>query len=148
MQVKRGSKIDDKQEWLLVALEVDGDQIEFTHVAPLSLSDVELQAYAESKELSYRFDILRDLYPTCPPEKKVDLETMEQWIKDGCKIPAVLDAEETVAAKVEWTGKHPIEERMIDGKKILIESLALLDSATTVTELKAAVRRILVGKDA
>ena len=72
MQVKRGSETGDKI-WIHVTFEVDGEQIEYTNVAPQDLTNDELQKYADEREHSYRFDVLRDMYPDCPKNKKADL---------------------------------------------------------------------------
>ena len=119
MIIKRGNQINDKIEHLLVTITVDGNECEFTHVAPVGLSDAELQKYAEAREASYKHDILRDMYPDRPKikptEKQTEVEAIDAWVKDGAKIPAVLDAEEKeiepekMAVKRPWTNKHPGE---------------------------------------
>ena len=101
------TEIDDKQKWVHVTLEVDGDECQFNHVAPTGLEGTDLQKFIESKEDSYRFDILRDMYPTCRDQKKTDLETMLEWIKDGCNLRDKDGQFTGKAEKVEWINTHP-----------------------------------------
>ena len=59
------------------------------------------------------FLIRKREYPTCPAKKKVDLETMEEWIKDGCMLRDDEGKYIDRAEKVEWKGTHPEPDPMI-----------------------------------
>ena len=110
------------------------------------MSEVEIQNYLESQMETYLRLIRRREYPDKP--KMETLRDVEQWIADGCIIPAVLDEEgnelepERVAKKVEWTNKHPVETRIIDGKKISIESKQILKDAVTVEDIKEYLKKV------
>ena len=41
---------DDSQQWIFITVNVDGDDCEFTHVAPSDLEGDDLQTYVDSRE--------------------------------------------------------------------------------------------------
>jgi hypothetical protein len=96
MILNNSQEIDNNKQWVFVTLTVDGDDCQFTHVAPANLSGQDLQDFVDVKEDSYKFDILRDMYPDAPKSVKNDLADLEQWILDGVDVE-----------KVAWTNKHP-----------------------------------------
>jgi len=53
------------------------------------------------------FLIRKREYPDCPDQKKVNLETMTEWIKDGCNLRDDEGQYIGKAEKVEWTSTHP-----------------------------------------
>jgi hypothetical protein len=96
MILNNSQEIDNDQQWVFVTLTVDGDNCQFTHVAPANLTGQDLQDFVDVKEDSYKFDILRDMYPDAPMSVKNTLSDLEQWILDGVDVE-----------KVTWTNKHP-----------------------------------------
>ncbi len=100
---------EPKDQWVYITL----NGYKTTVTVPRELNEDQLQAHLESNVDQYLLNIRKKEYPDCPKESKQDLETMEQWIKDGCKIPVVLDRDgkeikpERIAKKVKWKGKHP-----------------------------------------
>ena len=70
-----------------------------------------------------------------PPENKTDLETMEQWIADGCYLENEEGDPIGQAEKVPWVSTHPDfptasgEERetMVADAKALIANLSYAD---------------------
>ncbi len=145
--------IEGAKQWVFITLAVNGDSIEYTTVQPWNtdvpvLSGQDLVDWCNTQEDRYKFDIFKDMYPDHPNIQ--DLEAMEQWIADGCIIPAVLDEDdnevepERVAEKVEWTNKHPVEQDLFDRKKASKETLAALDKAGTIPQLKTVLRRMLI----
>ena len=114
--------------------------------------DVDVQGFIEGQMQTYLKLIRRRGYPDMPflrPEQgQTDLQAIEQWIADGCIIPAVLDEEgneiepERVAEKVEWTNKHPVESEYFDRKKISIESKQILKDAVTVEDIKEYLKKV------
>ena len=113
MILNNTQEINNDKQWVFVTLTVDGDDCQFAHVAPANLSGQDLQDFVDAKEDSYKFDILRDMYPDAPKSVKNSLLDLEQWVLDGCNVPEVKDDEDNVihpayvAEKVAWTGKHP-----------------------------------------
>ena len=103
-----------KGKWIYLTINVDSEDCKFVHTAPEELSGDDLQAFVEIREDSYKFDILRDMYPN---SGQTDLESMEQWIADGPKIEVQTGTnengdpimEEKMVEKVPWTGTHPPE---------------------------------------
>ena len=152
MIVKRGKQINDKIENLHVIVTIDGTDYPFNHAAPIGLTDIELQKFAEVREPEYIFDILRDLYPDAPALAKTDLETLEHWIADGAIIPPILDNEgneiepERIAEKIPWTITHPVVKRALSQIIDLDPAdIQAFKNATTVTQVKAILQKILIG---
>lgn len=77
------------------------------------LSGAELQSWLDAKIGFYWYSILYKQYPDAPTAINKSLEDIEQWITDGCIIPAILDDKgkeitpEYVVEKVPWKGTHP-----------------------------------------
>lgn len=134
-------EIDDNQQWVFVTLTVDGDDCQFTHVAPIALAGQDLQDFVDARENSYTLDILKDMYPDAPNSAKGSREDFEQWITDGKIVLEVLDDEdnvvtpEYVSTKVPWTNQHPDiipasgteEANLLAAAKDLISSLTYND---------------------
>ena len=53
------------------------------------------------------FLIRKREYPNCPTEKKIDFETMEEWIKDGCNLRDEEGKFVGKAEKIPWVPTHP-----------------------------------------
>lgn len=107
-----------------ITLTVDGDECEFNHVAPIDLEGKALKDFVKSREDSYKFDILRDMYPN---SGQSNLKDMEKWIKAGHTVDG------KVIEKVPWTGTHPPE----------IQTKADLAKAVTVEERLDILERYL-----
>ena len=106
--------------------------------------DVDIQGFIESQMETYLKLIRRREYPDMPKMELVqgqtELEAMEQWIADGAWIDG-----QTQAVKVPWTNTHPKPERIIDGKKISVETLEVLDAFVAKYPEGQAIKEILVG---
>lgn len=104
---------NDAQQWIFLTLSVDGNDYNFTHVAPADLIGQALQEYVDSREPAYRLDILRDMYPgamVSRAENQTELEAFEAWIAAGHKnIIEGPDGEpvEIIINKVAWNKEHP-----------------------------------------
>jgi len=139
MIIKRGAQINETRKNLHVTVTIDSVDYPFNHSCRLDETDTEIQ----TREPAFKFDILRDLYPDAPDSAKASLEAMEQWILDGCVIPAILDDKgkvlepEKIAEKQSWLQIHPVETRIIDGKKI---------SDQTLKDLELLIAKILGAK--
>jgi hypothetical protein len=113
MILNNTQEIDNDQQWVFVTLTVDGDECQFTHVAPVALTGQDLQDFVDAREDAYTLDILKDMYPDVPTSAKGTRADFEQWIIDGKIVPEVLDDEdnvitpEYVSTKVPWTNQHP-----------------------------------------
>jgi len=106
--------INDTQKWVYVTLIVDGDECQFTHVAPAELTGTALQVFIESREDAYKLDILRDMYPgaiVTQAEEQTPLEAFEEWVSTGYfnTIEDAVDVTDAVdvITKVPWTNVHP-----------------------------------------
>lgn len=128
-------EINNNQQWVFVTLTVDGDDCEFTHVAPGDLSGQDLQDFVDAREDAYALDILRDMYPDAPNFVRNTRPNFEQWILDGAIVPAHEDSPEYIAIKIPWTNKHPDiisvggteRQDMITAAKDMIASLSFSD---------------------
>jgi hypothetical protein len=136
---------------------VDGkDSYEWHCNAPVFATVKELQAHLDMNADRYLVDILLAQYPWArysPAEGESELDAFRAWIAAGAlnnegedeagnPIPVPVE-------KVPFVSTHPPEvagtERLIDGKKISAATVANLDSATTVDELRAVLKTILLG---
>ena len=86
-----------------VTVTVDGVSYKMSLSKKTNPSDGEILKYIRVTE-----------YPDMPVRVQMSgIEAIETWVKDGAKIPAVLDTEEKeiepekVAEKIAWTNKHP-----------------------------------------
>ncbi len=91
------------------------------------------------------FLIRKREYPDCPDQKKVDLETMAEWIKDGCMLRDKEGKYIDKAEKILWKGTHPIPTRAIDGEKLSDDTMKEYNDATTIKSLKIVLKKILKG---
>lgn len=113
MILNNSQEIDNDKQWVFVTLTVDGDDCQFTHVAPIALIDQDLQNFVDAREDAYKLDILRDMYPDVPSSVRNNSSDFEQWILDGKIVPEVLDdgdnvvTPEYVSTKILWTNTHP-----------------------------------------
>lgn len=138
MILNNTQEIDNNQQWVFVTVTVDGDDCQFTHVAPIALTGQDLQDFVDAGEDSYALDILKDMYPDVPNSAKGSREDFEQWITDGKIVPAVLDDEENVvtpeyvSTKVPWTNQHPdiIPASGIEKSNLLAAAKDLVSSLT------------------
>lgn len=150
IKVYKGQQIDRSQRWIHLTLTVDGDECRFNHVAPLGLFNEELREFAESREDSYRLDILKDMYPDADYKSslgKDELAQFEEWIKDGCMNRDEDGKYIDKIEKVPWTGTHPPKTESLDREKIseqtrqqYMKALELEASATTNAQRVKALR--------
>ena len=114
---KSNQRIDGKDfQNVFIVVTLDGVEYEVNASAPATISDQDIAEYIQSQdrwELSVAKTIYPDMPKIKPTEKQTEVEAIDTWVKDGAKIPAVLDAEEKeiepekVAEKIAWTNKHP-----------------------------------------
>lgn len=130
----------------------DDAENEYKGNADIPLDVVDEQAYCEANIERYL------LFYRCkeyPGSSQTNLKDMEQWIADGHSIEVQTGVDEAgdpvyedqVIEKVPWTGTHPIPTRVIDGKKISDETLEVLQSASTLEELRSVIEIILIGRE-
>ncbi len=143
--------LTDAEQWIFLTIAADGDECQFTHVAPADLTGQGLQDYAYTNEESYRLDILKDMYPGAKPAQTPDLtelENFKMWISAG-QINVGEDGNEIFIPKVPWTGEHPMETGItvleFRQRFTFAERIAILESIDAgigvfVEDLRAAVR--------
>ena len=146
MILNNSQETGNDNQWVFVTLTVDGDECQFTHVAPIALTGQDLQDFVDAKEDAYGLDILKDMYPDAPNSAKGSREDFEQWITDGKIVPAVLDDEENeiepeyTSVKVPWTNQHPDivgasgteKTNLLAAAKDLVNSLTFADIDTHI----------------
>ena len=113
--------IDNNKQWVFFTLTVDGDECQFTHIAPIGLTGQDIQNFVNARESLYKLDVLRDMYPGALYQDSIgdtDIEKFESWISSGCINP-----DETVIEKVTFKGTHPLEaqEKAITAKDTMAE---------------------------
>jgi len=122
---------DDITVWFTLT-DDEGNSYEWHGDIP---KEVDVQNYLDSQKEKYLELIRKREYPDMPV---LQLE-VEQWIAGGCWID-----DETQAEKVEWTNKHPVELDGFDRCKPSNDTVIAFDSATTVEQLKAVLRKMLI----
>lgn len=112
--------INDNEQYVYVTVTVDGDDCQFIHIAPAILSGQDLQNYVDAKEDSYKFDILRDMYPTAPDSDKISLSALEAWAATHAK------------EKVAWVNQHPdiIPASGTEKSNLIVAAKDLVNSLT------------------
>ena len=101
---------DDKTVYF--SIDYDGKKYKWHADIP---KDANAKSYLEAKEDTLKKEILLKQYPNANPPKddeKSELERLEKWVSDGCKVPAIkfIDFEgnaqikdsEKVIKKREW----------------------------------------------
>ena len=146
IKIKGTQKIDEEKQWVFMTIEVQGEDVEYTHVSLLELSQQELQDYVDVREDGYKLNILKDMYPESDhlrfkTEDKNELEAMEEWITKGHKnkVQTGLTAagkpkyEDQIIEKKELEYKHPKE----------IGLAARIEAANLTPELKELLQEII-----